>query len=54
MELKALENALIELYEPRCNTPLNIIRDIDKDRLYSLLAQLHSILNEWIVFRVNN
>ena len=53
MELKALENELIELYEPRCNTLLNIIRDIDRDRLFSLLAQLHGILNEWIVFKEN-
>ena len=54
MELKSLENKLIELYEPRCNTHLNIIRDVDRNRLFSLLAQLHSILNEWIVFRTNN
>ena len=53
VELKALENALIELYEPRLNTVKNIIRDIDRDRLFSLLAQLHSILNEWEIFRTN-
>lgn len=54
MELRALENALIELYNPRCNTRLNIIRDIDKGRLFNLIATLHSILNEWIVFKSNN
>ena len=53
-ELKALENALIELYEPRCNTKLNIIRDIDKGRLFSLIATLHSMLNTWEEFRTNN
>ena len=53
LELRALENELIELYQPRCNTHLNIIRDVDRGRLFSLLAQLHSILNEWIVFRTN-
>ena len=53
-ELRALENELIELYEPRCNTRLNIIRDIDKGRLFNLIATLHSILNEWIVFKSNN
>ena len=52
-ELKALENILIELYEPKLNKAKNIIRDINKGRLFSLLAQLHSILNEWIVFRTN-
>ena len=53
MELRALENILIELYEPRLNTLLNVIRDIDRGRLFSLLAQLHSILNEWEIFRTN-
>ena len=53
LELKALENELIELYQPRCNTKLNIIHDIDRGRLFSLLAQLHCILNDWKVFRVN-
>ena len=53
LELKALENELIELYQPRCNIQLNVIRDIDRGRLFSLLAQLHSILNEWIIFKTN-
>ena len=53
MELRALENALIELYNPRLNTLKNIIRDIDKDRLFGLLAELHGILNEWVVFKTN-
>ena len=53
-ELRALENELIELYKPRLNTRLNIINDIDRGRLFGLLAQLHSILNEWIVFKTNN
>ena len=52
-ELKALENELIELYQPRLNKVKNIIHDIERGRLFSLLAQLHSILNEWIVFRTN-
>ena len=53
MELKALENALIELYEPRLNTLLNIIRDIDNDRLFSIVTTLHSMNNEWEIFRTN-
>lgn len=54
-ELKALENELIELYQPRCNTQLNIIHDIDRGRLFSLLAQLHNLNNnnDWEIFRVN-
>ena len=54
LELRALENELIEIYQPRCNTQLNVIRNIDRGRLFSLLAQLHSILNEWIIFKTNN
>ena len=53
MELRAMENILIELYNPRLNTLKNIIRDIDNDRLFSLVATLHSILNEWITFKTN-
>ena len=53
MELRALENELIELYEPKLNKTKNIIHDIDRGRLFNLLAQLHSILNEWIVFKTN-
>ena len=53
MELRALENELIELYQPRLNTVKNIIRDIERGRLFSLIATLHSILNEWITFKTN-
>ena len=53
LELRAMENILIELYNPRLNTLKNIIRDIDNDRLFSLVATLHSILNEWITFKTN-
>ena len=53
LELRAMENILIELYNPRLNTLKNIIRDIDNDRLFSLIATLHSILNEWITFKTN-
>ena len=53
-ELRALENELIELYQPKLNKAKNIIRDIDRGRLFSLLAQLHSILNEWVVFKTNS
>ena len=52
-ELRALENELIELYNPKLNKAKNIIRDIDRGRLFSLLAQLHGILNEWEIFRTN-
>lgn len=53
MELKSLENELIELYEPRLNTQLNIIRDIDRGRLFSLIATLHSMNQDWEIFKTN-
>ena len=53
MELKALENILIEIYEPRLNKAKNIIRDVDNDRIFSLIATLHNMGNDWKVFRVN-
>ena len=52
-ELRALENALIELYNPKLNTLKNIIRDIDKDRLFSLLSELHNMSNDWKIFKIN-
>ena len=54
MELRAMENILIELYNPRLNTLKNIIRDIDNDRLFSLIATLHSMSQEWEIFKTNN
>ena len=53
LELRALENELIHLYQPRCNTHLNIIRDIDEDRLFSIVTTLHSMNNEWEEFKTN-
>ena len=53
LELRAMDNILIELYNPKLNTLKNIIHDIDKGRLFSLIATLHSILNEWITFKTN-
>ena len=53
MELKVLENMLIEIYEPKLNKAKNIIRDVSNDRLFSLIATLHNMNQEWKVFRVN-
>ena len=53
MELKVLENMLIELYEPKLNKVKNIIRDINNDRIFTLIATLHNMNNDWKVFRVN-
>lgn len=43
-ELNCLENMLIEIYETEWNTKLNIIKNIDKLREFSLGAELHSTI----------
>ena len=53
IELKVLENILIEIYEPRLNKAKNIIRDVDNDRIFSLIATLHNMNNDWKVFKIN-
>ena len=50
MELNVLENELMWLYEPRCNEVKNIIRGIDKLRIFSLQSGLHSLNNQWSVY----
>lgn len=41
-ELDYLENSLIQLYEPKWNKKLNIIKDMDKLREFELISKLHS------------
>lgn len=53
MELKVLENILIEIYQPKLNKAKNIIRGIDNDRIFSLIATLHNMNQDWKVFKVN-
>ena len=53
VELKVLENILIEIYEPKLNKAKNIIRDIDNDRIFTLIATLHNMNNDWKVFKIN-
>ena len=53
MELNILENILIEIYEPKLNKAKNIIRGIDNDRIFTLIATLHNMNNDWKVFKIN-
>ena len=56
-ELLILENVLLGLYEPPYNKKgnLNKVKDIDKLRELSLLAELHSfnINNKWNIYAKN-
>lgn len=49
MELKYLENFLIELYEPPLNDIKNIIRGLDKFRMLELVTMVHSRI-DWITY----
>ena len=53
MELKVLENMLIGIYEPKLNKAKNIIRDVDNDRIFTLIATLHNMSQDWKIFKVN-
>lgn len=53
MELKLLENTLIDIYEPSNNSVKNIIKNIDKLRELQLLSYLHSAIDEWIIYKIN-
>lgn len=53
IELKLLENALIDLYDPRCNSVKNIIKGMDKLRELQLLSYLHSAIEDWKVYKIN-
>lgn len=46
-ELNYLENLLIELYATEWNTKLNIIKNMDKLREFSLLATIHNLNQNW-------
>ena len=53
MELKMLENTLIDLYEPSNNSVKNIIKGMDKLRELQLCSYLHSALDEWKIYKIN-
>lgn len=53
MELKLLENTLIDLYEPPCNSVKNIVKGMDKLRELELLSYLHSAIDEWKIYKIN-
>ena len=52
-EMLLLENSLIELYNTDYNNKKNIIKNIDKLREFQLLAEVHSLNKEWIIYCEN-
>lgn len=52
-ELRLLENELIELYQPSWNKTKNIIKEIEEERKFELLCNLHSLENVWQIYATN-
>lgn len=52
-EMLLLENVLIELYEPMYNKNMNIIKNVDKLREFSLLAEVHGLNQHWELYCKN-
>lgn len=52
-EMLLLENVLIELYEPMYNKNMNIIKNVDKLREFSLLAEVHGLNQQWELYCKN-
>lgn len=52
-EMLLLENALIELYGPMYNKNMNIIKNVDKLREFSLLAEVHGLNQRWELYCKN-
>lgn len=52
-EMLLLENVLIELYEPMYNKNMNIIKNVDKLRGFSLLAEVHGLNQHWELYCKN-
>lgn len=49
-ELLYLENVLIDLYQPSLNGKVNIIKDVDKLRMFELCSIVHSFGANWIKY----
>ena len=52
-ELRLLENELIELYQPAWNKTKNIVKEIEEERKFELLCNLHSLENVWEIYATN-
>ena len=52
-ELRLLENELIELYQPQWNKYKNIVKEIEEERKFELICNLHSLENVWQIYATN-
>ena len=52
-EMLLLENILIELYEPMYNKNMNRIKNVDKLREFSLVAEVHGLNQQWKLYCKN-
>lgn len=52
-ELRLLENELIELYQPAWNKTKNIVKEIEEERKFELICNLHSLENIWQIYAEN-
>lgn len=52
-EMLFLENTLIDLYKPRYNKNKNIIKNVDKLREFSLVAEVHDLNKCWKLYCKN-
>lgn len=52
-EMLLLENILIDLYKPMYNKNMNIIRNVDKLREFSLVAEVHDLNKCWKLYCKN-
>lgn len=51
IELRVLENELINLYKPSCNVATNTNYLLHNSRLFELITAIHS--REWEVYKIN-
>ena len=52
-EMLFLENTLIDLYKPRYNKNKNIIKNVDKLKGFSLVAEIHDLNKCWELYHKN-
>lgn len=52
-EMLLLENILIDLYKPMYNKVMNRIKNVDKLREFSLVAEIHGLNQQWKLYCKN-
>ena len=52
-EMLLLENSLIDLYKPMYNKVMNRIKNVDKLREFSLVAEVHGLNQQWKLYCKN-